>query len=677
MQRRTSVSSLSAVTDSLLARALDSVGESSLVSDASQNTIYVNEAFCEATGYSSDEVIGRNCRFLQGPDTSANDIAAIRAALASGQVFRGQILNYRKDGSTFWNSLTISPLFDAGGEISHFVSVQRDVSLQVELQTRLAHQALHDPLTGLANRAALDGHLDAALATARRRDKAIVVGIIDLDEFKSVNDELGHLAGDTLLEEFARRLRTKVRRGDYLARLGGDEFVVVLHDLDKDDPHQELGTILTRLGSVVARPFELDDDNQVHVGMSMGLAVFPFDAFEGEGLLRRADVALYQAKSRPPESAKWWSLWADQRSSPPPDTAPATAVQVERDREESPPEPEAPRRPAPRSTAALPAHDLVTFMQPIVNLRTGAVAGVEAFLRIRSRNGKLVPTSELLASTAQDQLSELFRLGLDRSAEWLTRWDAQGVTGLQLSINVPSTTLLAPDFPHMVEGILLRHGLSPERLSLETVETEHFESPRVHGALNSLAALGVTLSLDDLGAAYSNVRLLADLPFDAIKIDGGLYDRLHVKPLQTLALVAAIVELGKDSQRQVIADGLEDDGMTEVASILGADYGQGPSVARPMSPDAVVNWVRQFRMPTERGVIRTFTGALAYHWRYMRTTGTASPSWEQCPLTAFLGTDHSDAARLHRSLHTPGTDQDHASRVLVDWLVQQVCDRTD
>jgi diguanylate cyclase (GGDEF)-like protein len=201
--------------------------------------------------------------------------------------------------------LTITPLLDATGAVTNFVSVQRDVTDIVVERQQLSHQASHDQLTGLPNRQALQRHLRNGFITAARDGGGVAVGMIDLDDFKIVNDEHGHQAGDTVLTQFTARVRALIRRGDYIARLGGDEFVLVIPDLAPSDPSGELPSLLERIHTAVESPFDVDGGVSVSIGMSMGVALFPSDGSTSRNILRSADAALYRAKAAK-GSATWW-----------------------------------------------------------------------------------------------------------------------------------------------------------------------------------------------------------------------------------------------------------------------------------------------------------------------------------------------------------------------------------
>lgn len=289
-------------------QALDAVSEGSLITDADKRIIYANAAIRTITGYSEEELLGKNCNMLQGPETDVDTIQLMRDSFAAGITFQGDILNYRKDGAPFWNSLTITPLKDESGEVTHFVSVQRDISPMMDLQEQLLYQATHDAVTGLPNRVALRDQLYDALARGQRRGTVVAVGMVDLDDFKGINDTYGHLVGDEVLRAVSRRFTGCIRDDDFLARLGGDEFIVVFEGLHSDQPVEGLQTALMRLEDVLAEPIELADGVTLQIGMSMGIAFSPGHALDATTLVRVADDALYSVKAKKSTRQSWWEV---------------------------------------------------------------------------------------------------------------------------------------------------------------------------------------------------------------------------------------------------------------------------------------------------------------------------------------------------------------------------------
>jgi diguanylate cyclase (GGDEF)-like protein/PAS domain S-box-containing protein len=637
---------LSQVTESLLAHALEAVSEGSLISDADRNIIYSNAAFTEITGYEQSDIMGAsNVRFLQGANTSPEELQRMRTTLDAAEVYRGTILNYRKDGTPFWNNLSIAPLKDDSGKVTNFVSVQRDVTDIVAERQKLSHRATHDQLTGLPNREALRRHLRSEFSNAAEDGSVVALGMIDLDDFKLVNDEHGHHSGDAILIQFAIRVSELLRRGDYVARLGGDEFVVVISDLSPIDPTAEVVRMLERIHTAVEKPFDVDGGASVSVGMSMGIARFPSDGVVVRDLLRSADAALYRVKGTH-GGGPWWE------AARPEDADSADSV-------------------AESMGAVSASGNLVMFMQPIVDLRTGFVSQVEALARIRKPDGGIELPDSFLPYCSKEQLVELFKEGLDQSLAWASRWESDGVE-LNVSVNIPAELLNTPDSADWVRDALARHSLQAHRLSLELLETQELDLAASDRTIAELARLGVKIHLDDLSSGFSTLKRITDIPFDVIKIDRRIFDRAHTRPLQVLTVLAAITKLGSESGYGVVVEGIEDRERLEVSAVLGAQFGQGYLFARPMPPEDVAQWVAHFTMPYRDSELTTPLGALAYHWAHSRESGPTHPSRAACPLTGYFSHAGPHIATLHDSLHSAAGTKSPASAAITAWLVERV-----
>ena len=288
----------SVVDEALLARAVEASASGVVVCDMlapDAPVRYVNAAFEAMTGYAGAELLGRNLRLLQGPDTDPDVVAGIGAALRAGVEHRCVVRNHRRDGSAWWNELQLSPVRDDAGRLTHYLGFQHDVSDRVEAERLLAHHAAHDALTGLANRATLTTRLDGAVDRAQRTDRAVAVLFCDLDGFKQVNDRHGHAVGDAVLREVASRLRAALRGDDVLARTGGDEFVAVLADLHPADAQRVADRAAAALVEAVARPVAVVGVT-ARLSVSVGTAVLPGTGQTGGDLLVAADRAMYAVK---------------------------------------------------------------------------------------------------------------------------------------------------------------------------------------------------------------------------------------------------------------------------------------------------------------------------------------------------------------------------------------------
>ncbi len=322
------------------------------------------------------------------------------------------------------------------------------------------------------------------------------------------------------------------------------------------------------------------------------------------------------------------------------------------------------------------AGGLEMFVQPVVNLQSGRVSHVEALARLRMEDGEVIGPSVFLPPLGEIELDRVFRMGLDLSLDALRDWDARGLS-LDLSLNLPPSTLLDPECAQWVDAALRARNVEPRRLTLELLETQEFDPVRHGLAIEGLRKVGVGVAIDDLGTGYSSIERIAAFRFDAIKIDQMLIRRVYDSPLQTVKLVGSLVLLGRDLGQRVVVEGIEDRGMFEIAAAFGADYVQGYHYAEPMRVGDLPAWMASFsrNASTDAGHIRTFAGALAYHWRAMHTTETSpSACAVECPVGRFLEgrADCAQGIRLHERAHAAGAEGPAASRLLLEWLAARV-----
>ncbi len=648
----------------VLAEARTATADLALITDAAQVILWASASFTAMTGYEQTDLVGRNCRVLQGPGTDQTTRRQMRNDLTSGEAFEGSILNYRKDGSAFWAQMKITPLrLGEDSDITHFVSVQRDISNKVALMRQLEYQALHDHTTGLPNRVAAEQAVDRAVMRSPRRDTIVAVALIDLDDFRRINNTFGHAAGDAVLQQWATRMLSRLQEGDVLARMGGDEFVLILRHVHRADVSASLTRTLDHIHGAVEDPFHLDDQ-QAFIGMSMGIALVPDDGTDSRSILRSADEALYSAKRRPALDPAWWET-AEYAHAHPLPVSPGeeaagtpdhngTAVQEDHRR-------------------ALRGGGVVVHYQPVVDLRNGRVHLFEALARIRLPDQRLVYPDEFLRHFGVEDQRALFTTVLDQALGVLAVWDRAGLHH-DVSVNLPPEILQEATVPALVQGLLWAHGISPERLGLELLESQGMSLETQRIALQELVDLGVGLAMDDLGSGHSSLQRLSSFPFNALKLDRGLFSHVHDKPLETLSIMATLVQMGRDLRMNVVIEGLEDEGLTEAATILGAPLGQGYFLARPMTPEHCLTWLGTAEPIPRPASIRTYLGALAYHWQFARLAASHPVDTESCPFGRFVGGvgAGSDVESWHELQHLPQSSHSTSSRSLIDWLTHQI-----
>jgi diguanylate cyclase (GGDEF)-like protein len=320
---------------------------------------------------------------------------------------------------------------------------------------------------------------------------------------------------------------------------------------------------------------------------------------------------------------------------------------------------------------------LTLEMQPVVNLKTGHPEKVEALARLTLPNGEVVPPGNFLPLLGHSELDRLFRRGLDMSLEWVSRWESLGFS-IGVSVNLPPGTLHNPSCFQWVEKALLRHALPPSRLTLEILENQEIFRPEQHQTILHLVNLGVRIAMDDVGSGYSSLERFSLLPFDTIKVDQKLLSRIRTIPLETMGMIWAIIQIGREFGREVVVEGLEDDGMIETTMLLGAGFGQGFRIARPMTADLIPSWAQSFSFPASSKKVTTYLGALAFHWQILHSSPvqtTILPPLDECPLTAFLiekNLGGSEPAHWHRMIHEKGENQASSNRKLIAWLVERI-----
>ncbi|MCU1633894.1 MAG: hypothetical protein JWM61_2546 [Micrococcaceae bacterium] len=642
----------------VLAEARTAIADIALITDADQAVTFVSSSFTAMTGYEPADMVGRNCRLLQGPGTDAGTPHQMREVLAAGEVFEGEILNYRKDGSAFWAALKIVPMRVGDSlEVTHYVSVQRDISNRVALLKQLEAQAVHDHVTGLPNRIAAERAVEEAVQRSPETDLTVAVGLIDLDDFRIVNNTLGHAAGDVVLQQWATRVLARLREGDVLARMGGDEFLLILGNIARATSDEDLPGILNRLHETVEEPFTVDG-RQVRIGMSMGIALVPEDGTDSRSILRSTDEALYLAKGRRNDGVSWWETAAYAQSQSLLDSTTADAVGS---------------RDAGMYRSALRSGNILVHFQPIVDLRDGSIALFEALARLELPGGRIAFPDEFLSHLSTENLRVLFDHVLDRALGLIAGWDRAGVRP-NVAVNLPPEILHDRTLPALVGRMLHTHGIEPGRLGLELLESQTMVLETQRAALQELAGLGVRLAMDDLGSGYSSLQRLSSFPFSAIKLDRGLFMHVYDRPLETLSVMATLIQMGRDLEMTVVIEGLEDESLTEAATILGAPLGQGYYFAKPMDLEDCGRWADSFDPNLHRSSIRTPLGALAYHWQFARLAAPHPLELEHCPLTRFvrsIGTT-SEAEPWHALQHSAQQMHPASSQYLIQWLTEQI-----
>jgi diguanylate cyclase (GGDEF)-like protein/PAS domain S-box-containing protein len=522
-----------------------------LFSDLSDQVIAVNDSFCRMVGFTREELMGHDSKqFTYPEDVGITEETLVR--LSSEQIDQVRYVKryLRKDGRIIVSEVSRSPARDSSGKILYFVSSERDITEERALAEQLSHQALHDSLTGLANRALFEDRLTQAHARIARQGGFGAVLLLDLDDFKGVNDAHGHLVGDQLLTGLARRFEFVTRSTDTLSRFGGDEFLYLAEGLDSPAEAEE---VAARLIDVLAEPFSIHGLN-LEQHASIGIVVFDGTSEDSSELIQRADVALYEAKR---QNRGRYSLFT-------PSMHQQAVSHFELVQE---------------LRRALQTGDLSMHYQPIVRLDSTSVVGFEALMRWQHpERGWVPPNSFIPLAEQSDLILELGHFALTQAVHAASAWHATERTDGVLpyvTVNLSAHQFHDPALLGMIEKALSTSGLAPERLIIEITESAMLVNvAETMSVMERIGALGIGFALDDFGTGYSSLSYLALLHPTIIKIDQSFVSPSKESPRND-TLLEAIVSLGHKLGMTMLAEGIETKPQLHRLHDLGCEFGQG------------------------------------------------------------------------------------------------------
>ena len=556
--------------------------------DEQDRIIEFNPAAERAFDYLAGDVLGREIADLLVPPENRAFYRSLAQRIRDNPDSslldrRIETTAIRSDGSEFPVELTVARVEGAGGLGPSFYGIVRDIGERRRGEEQLAYLAYHDALTGLPNRILVEQEIDLALARARRAGGAAALMFVDLDDFKEVNDRLGHAAGDRLLASVSARLRSVLRDSDVLARQGGDEFLVLLGDLT-DDPTAAAESVGGKLLNALLEPFVVAG-TEVRTGASIGVSLYPDDAADTEALLRHADVAMYRAKA-----AGGGRLAFHQRSDALGSRRSSMTAQLRN---------------------AFEAGEMEIHYQPVWVLKpTRDISGLEALLRWRHPDrGLLTPDVFMNLADQTTVGDDLIAWVLDECCRQAREWRAEGLVPI-IGVNISPHQLLAPDFAVGLARRLAESELEPGNLALELTESAwSVDSAETLEVIEDLRAAGFPMALDDFGAGYSSLSRLLDLGFDVIKIDGGMLVDVPGDPT-AVKLLEAVFDLASACGTDVIAEGVETEAQLEFLLDHGINHAQGFQLGPPVLAEEMTPLLHRHLVgaaPPRRGT-RTDTG---------------------------------------------------------------------
>jgi len=533
--------------------------EGMTVTDVEGTILSVNQAFTDITGYTAEEAVGNNTRMLSSGLNDAAFYAEMWKSIHDTGKWEGDIWNRRKNKDPYLEHLIVTAVKYPDGTVTNYVGTLTDITVSSKAAAEIQNLAFYDPLTQLPNRRLLQDRVNQALASCDRNGQTGALLFIDLDNFKSINDSLGHAVGDKLLKEVAERLKSCVRAGDTVARMGGDEFVVMLEDLSKltfeaatqaEATGEKILTTLNQLYRIGRK--------ELHNSASIGITLLNSNQREFGELYQQADIAMYQAKKAGRNTLRFFDPNMQQVVNA------RSALEGELHK-------------------AIEYHQFFLYYQIQVE-NTQRPTGAEALIRWVHPTRNLVSPTEFIPIAEETGL--IIPIGtwvLETACAQLKTWEGNALTrDLILSVNVSAKQIHQTDFAAKVQAIVQHHGINPKRLKLELTESillDNMES--IIATMNEISALGVCFSLDDFGTGYSSLQYLKKLPLHQLKIDQSFVRDLVVDS-NDRAIVHTIIAMAQSLNLDVIAEGVETEEQRQLLEIAGCVHYQGYLFGKPV-----------------------------------------------------------------------------------------------
>ncbi|GBC60278.1 hypothetical protein DENIS_1229 [Desulfonema ishimotonii] len=552
----------------MAANVFENVQEGIFITDTKGDILEVNPAFCQITGYSREEVIGKNTRILKSGSHTPNFYREIWEGVIRNGQWMGEIWDRRKGGDIYPKWLSASAIRDESGQITRLVGIFSDLSSKKQAEDALYRLTNYDSLTNLANRSLFRERLKRALPAADENERMAGVIYLDLDNFKIINDTLGYIEGDRILREAAGRLERLVKSRDTVARLGSDEFGIILSDIRES---KNAASVSLRLMNALSAPFALKD-REVFLSCAVGISLYPPDSSDADSLIQNANIALNHAKLMPGKNVyQYFSQEMNQRVS--------ERLRLEQD-----------------LRSALDRGEFRLFYQPKVDLVSGEMHSMEALIRwAHPESGLVSPVRFIPIAEETGLIIPIGQWVLEEACRQNRAWQDAGFPPLRVAVNLSATQFAQPDIVDSIVAVLEKTGLDPEFLELEITESMLMED--VEDAiriLRELKGLGLSLAIDDFGTGYSSLSYLKRFPVDCIKIDQSFIAEL-LKNSEDAAITSAIIALAGSLNLNVTAEGVETLEHVDFLRRRGCHEIQGYYFSRPLPPEDFTRLLREGR----------------------------------------------------------------------------------
>jgi diguanylate cyclase (GGDEF)-like protein/PAS domain S-box-containing protein len=539
--------------------------EGILITDENRKIIEINPAFSEITGYEIDEIYGREPSILKSGWQDDNFYTAMWNEINKNGKYRGEIWDRKKNGELYASSLSISAIKDENGKITNYVAITSDITEKQENEKKIHNLAYFDMLTSLPNRTLFQDRAVQRIASAKHhKDDKIAFLFLDLDNFKYINDSLGHHVGDHFLQIAANRIKNILAADVELARLGGDEFIAMVEFMPYES--SKVSEYAQLIISECNRSFTIEN-SEVYSGVSIGISIFPDDGEDYDSLIKQADIAMYKAKNLGKNRFEYFvpemNVEAKER------------LFIENGLRH-----------------ALINDELFLEYQPKICLKNNSVAGMEALIRWRHESGVIAPFKFIPVVENSSLIIDIGNWVLRTACLQTKEWHKDGFDKLVVSVNVTNYQLKQDDYIDSVKEILKEVDFNPAYLELEITESTIMEDiEKMLIKLNELKNLGISISIDDFGTGYSSISYLKKLPAKILKIDRSFVMDSH-KDASDKSIITAIIALAKSLGLETIAEGAELKEHIDMLSELGCEKVQGYYFSKPLSVEKFIEYLR-------------------------------------------------------------------------------------
>ncbi|MCW8821242.1 MAG: EAL domain-containing protein [Sulfurovum sp.] len=547
-----------------LSQAVEQNPNTIVITDLEGNIEYVNNAFVTVTGYTKEEAVGKNPRLLKSGKTQTSTYDDMWEHLIQRKSWKGEFTNRRKDGTEYTEEIISAPIFEADGNITHYMAIKKDITEEKRAEERIHYLANFDVLTGLPNRITLEERTTYAITLAHRQESTLALLFLDLDHFKDINDTLGHSIGDLLLIELGKRFASVLREADTVSRLGGDEFIFMIPQTDTEG----VTHVAKKLLNIISEPVIIES-NELIVTASIGIAMYPVDGKNYETLAKNADTAMYRAKQEGRNRYAFFTEAMQQRS--------ARNLQLTN-----------------ALHHALKRNQFHLVYQPQISTHDSRIIGAEALLRwTHPEFGNISPFEFIPLAEESGLILPIGEWVLRSAVKQAKEWIEHGLSPMIVAVNISAVQFRHPRLPELVTNILENTGLKPEYLELELTEAAAMYDPKIaSNVMTKLHDLGVRMAIDDFGTGYSSLNYLKKFKVYKLKIDKSFVHDIYTDP-EDKAIVNAIIKMSHSLGLKTIAEGVETLEQLNYLREQGCDEIQGYYYSKPLSVKEFEIFVRK------------------------------------------------------------------------------------